>query len=65
MAKAKTKGKIRSMHVPVVDIRDWRVSCGIGFLFGIVICKAAPMIGTMLLLGAILLTIKLVDKNRI
>lgn len=61
------KQKIAKVTKPFIHVSlfDWRVAMGIGLLFGIVIGTAPQMLGTLLLLGVIIGTIKLVDKNRI
>jgi F0F1-type ATP synthase assembly protein I len=63
MAKSKTvKVKGSLSHA---SLFDWRVSIVLGFMFGIIVGTAPSMIGTILLLGMIVGTITLVQKDRI
>jgi len=48
-----------------VDIKDPRAAFVIGALVGMVLCTAPRMIGTLLLLGGIVLTVKLVEVGRL
>lgn len=59
--------KPRKITKPLLHLSlfDWRVSMVLGFMFGIIIGTAPQFIGMILLLGVIIGTIKLVDKNRI
>lgn len=65
--KSLAKQKATKVTRPFIHLSlfDWRVSMGIGLLFGIVIGTAPQMLGTLLLLGIIVGTIKLVDKGRL
>lgn len=48
-----------------VSLFDWRVAIILGFMFGIIVGTAPGMLGTILLLGTIVLTVTLVSKERI
>jgi F0F1-type ATP synthase assembly protein I len=66
MAKSKTV-KVKELKRPMLHLSlfDWRVSIVLGFMFGIIVGTAPSMIGTILLLGMIVGTITLVQKDRI
>jgi F0F1-type ATP synthase assembly protein I len=66
MARQKTV-KVSHLKRPMLHLSlfDWRVSIVLGFMFGIIIGTAPSMIGTILLLGCIVGTITLVNKDRI
>jgi hypothetical protein len=48
-----------------ISLFDWRVAATLGFMFGVIVGTAPQYIGMIMLLGAIMGVIKLVDKNRI
>lgn len=48
-----------------IDIKDPRAAFVIGALVGMVLCTAPRMIGTLLLLGGIIVTVKLVELGRL
>lgn len=62
LAKQKAKITRPLLHL---SLFDWRVAVVLGFMFGIIVGTAPSMIGTILLLGIIVLTITLVNKERI
>jgi hypothetical protein len=64
---AVAKHKVAKMKRPLLHLSlfDWRVSIVLGFMFGIIVGTAPSMIGTILLLGMIVGTITLVQKDRI
>jgi F0F1-type ATP synthase assembly protein I len=64
---AQSKSKVSKLKRPMLHLSlfDWRVSIVLGFMFGIIIGTAPSMIGTILLLGMIVGTITLVQKDRI
>ena len=59
------KGAIMAKQKIKVDIKDPRAAFVIGALVGMVLCTAPRMIGTLLLLGGIVLTVKLVEVGRL
>lgn len=62
MAKQKRKITRPMIHL---SLFDWRVAIALGFMFGVIVGTAPGMIGTILLLGMIIGTITLVQKDRI
>lgn len=62
LGKSKVKMTRPFLHL---SLFDWRVAIVLGFMFGIIVGTAPSMIGTILLLGMIVLTITLVSKERI
>lgn len=49
----------------VLDIRDWRISMGMGIIIGMLIVGLPQLIGLGILISLLALTLKLVEKERI
>lgn len=64
-----TKRTIRSARISqpflAVNIHDWRISMAIGMILGMLIVGLPQLLGVALLLSIMLLTLKLVEKDRL